>query len=238
MSLMKTDHGRTLITGGSAGIGLATARMLLENGHCVFICGRSKDKLDVALDDLQGSFGTDRISGEQCDVGHYEAVCGMIGKAAAFLGGIDTLVNNAGIGTIASIDEMSVTEWQTMISTNLNGVFYCSKAALPELRKSGKANIINLGSRAGRYSFAGGTAYNATKFGLQGFSEALFLDLNKEGIGVSLVAPGTVATDLTDAIAEDWHLLPEDIAKVILNLLANNKRANVNWIEIRPGMPR
>lgn len=227
---------RVLITGGTAGIGLATAKRLLLDGHQVFICGRSAEKLAAAQTELAGMDVASSIEGTVCDVRDYDAVSRMVDQAASVMGGLDALVNNAGVGRIADVEAMSVEDWRDMIDINLNGVFYCCKAAIPYLKSSPKGNIINIGSRAGRYAFQGGTAYNATKFGLQGFSEALFLDLSKYGIGVSLVAPGAVATGFAGVEDEDWHLQPDDIAKVIGDLLRNDQRANVNWIEIRPGL--
>ncbi len=229
---------KVLITGGTAGIGLATAEALLGEGHDVFICGRNKQKLQDALEKLDSVAVGRKVSGAICDVRNYDSVCDMVDQATGAMGGLDALVNNAGIGLIQSIEDLSPDDWRDMIDINLTGVFNCCKAALPALKKSTKANIINLGSRAGRYAFAGGTAYNATKFGLQGFSEALYLDLSQYGIGVSLVAPGAVATGFAGVEDEPWHLLPEDIAKVIADILSNNKRANVNWVEIRPGLRR
>ncbi|MCR9214734.1 MAG: SDR family NAD(P)-dependent oxidoreductase [Proteobacteria bacterium] len=227
---------RVLITGGTAGIGLATAFALSEKGHSVFICGRDEEKLQTAIAKLEGVGPDRRISGAVCDVRNYDDVSHMINAATKAMGGLDALVNNAGVGSVESIETLSPEDWRAMIDINLTGVFNCCKAALPALKKSAKANIINLGSRAGRYAFAGGTGYNATKFGLQGFSEALFLDLGKYGIGVSLVAPGAVATGFAGMEDETWHLLPEDVAKVIADILSNDKRANVNWVEIRPGL--
>lgn len=229
---------KVLITGGTAGIGLATAELLLEQGYRLFICGRNEDNLKEALKKLETISGSANVSGTTCDVRNFEAVCDMVKHSLEFLGGIDTLVNSAGVAVAAPIDRLSLQDWKNIIDTNLTGVFNCCKAAISELKKSKHANIINLGSRAGRYAFAGGTAYNTTKFGLQGFSEALFLDLNPYGIGVSLVAPGTVATGLSDIEEQEWHLRSEDIAKVIADILSNHKRANVNWVEIRPGLPR
>lgn len=227
---------KVIITGGTAGIGLATARALLGEGHDVFICGRDEAKLMAAIDSVKDTGPQSKISGAVCDVRNLEDVSDMVDKATQAMGGLDALVNNAGVGSVGSIETLSPEDWQAMIDINLTGVFNCCKAALPALKKSSKANIINLGSRAGRYAFAGGTGYNATKFGLQGFSEALFLDLTDYDIGVSLVAPGAVATGFAGVEDEPWHLLPEDIAKVIADILRSDKRANVNWVEIRPGL--
>ena len=134
--------------------------------------------------------------------------------------------------------ELSPERWKEIVDTNLTGVFNCCRAALPWLKKSEGADIVNMGSRSGRYSFRGGVGYNTTKFGLQGFTEALFLDLHQYGIRVSLVAPGIVATGFAGATEEDWHISPKDVAKVVGDIIASDARAAVNWVEIRPARPQ
>ena len=161
----------------------------------------------------------------------------MVAAAKEQFGRIDAIVNSAGIAFITPFDEMTPEKWRDIVDTNLTGVFNCCHAVLPLLRQAGNADIVNLGSRAGRYAFQGGVGYNTTKFGLQGFTEALFLDLHSDGIRVSLVAPGTVATGLGGTPPADWHLQPEDVAKVIVDLLEADPRACLNWIEIRPAQP-
>lgn len=225
---------RVLITGGSAGIGLATVETLLENDCSVFYCGRRRDRVEGALAKLRQRFDAKQVGASVCDVRSEGETEALTAAAAAHLGGIDALVNSAGVATIRPFSELSAASWQEMIDTNLTGVFHCCKAALPWLKRSDRADIVNLGSRSGRYAYAGGTAYGATKAGLQAFSEALFLDLVDDGIGVSLVAPGTVATDLVEDPNEDWHLRPTDVAEVIADVLASDRRSNLNWIEMRP----
>ncbi len=161
----------------------------------------------------------------------------MVLAAAARFGKIDTLINNAGISYVKTFEDLTPDEWHSIIDTNLTGVYNCCRAALPWLKKVERSDVVNLGSRSGRYAFLGGTGYNSTKFGLQGFTEALFLDLNQYGVRVSLVAPGTVATGFDGSTLEDWHLLPEDVAKVIGDLLEADPRSAVNWVEIRPARP-
>lgn len=223
-----------IVTGGTAGIGLAIARELLERGHNVFICGRDRDRLATALDGLMADFGSGRITGSTCDVRFLASAEEMVAMASARFGSIDTLINNAGVAFITSFEDATPEQWHSIIDTNLTGVFNCCRAALPWLKKVENSDIVNLGSRSGRYAFRGGTGYNTTKFGLQGFTEALFLDLHQYGIRVSLVAPGTVATGLGGSIPEDWHLLPKDVAKVVGDVIAADPRATVNWVEIRP----
>lgn len=226
-----------VVTGGTAGIGLAIARELLERGHNVYICGRQSEKLVCALFDLISIFGNKRIAGSICDVRSLVAVEEMVAKAAECFGGIDTLINNAGVAFIKEFEDIRPDQWAEIIDTNLTGVYNCCRAALPWLKKEG-GDIVNIGSRSGRYSFRGGAGYNATKFGLQGFTEALFLDLHQYGVRVSLVAPGTVATGLGGTTKEDWQLSPKDVATVVGNVIESDLRATVNWVEIRPARPQ
>lgn len=227
-----------IVTGATAGIGLAVAREFLERGHNVYICGRQAERLTTALASLVADFGSERIAGSTCDVRSLASTEAMVAMAGTRFGGIDTLINNAGIGFVTAFEDVTPDQWQGIIDTNLTGVFNCCRAALPWLKKSDLSDIVNLGSRAGRYSFRGGTGYNTTKFGLQGFTEALFLDLHQYGIRVSLVAPGPVATDLAGSTPEDWHLSPKDVANVVGDVIAADPRAVVNWVEIRPARPR
>jgi 3-oxoacyl-[acyl-carrier protein] reductase len=227
-----------IVTGATAGIGLAVARELLVRGHNVYICGRQAERLSTALVELTADFGNERLSGSICDVRCLASVEEMVAAAGARFGQIDTLINNAGVAFVSAFEDITPNQWQDIIDTNLTGVFNCSRAALPWLKKVEMSDIVNMGSRSGRYSFRGGAGYNTTKFGLQGFTEALFLDLNQYGIRVSLVAPGTVATGLGGSKQEDWHLLPEDVAKVVGDVIASDARAAVNWVEIRPARPQ
>lgn len=236
MELKKSRNA--IITGATSGIGFAVAREFLERGHNVFICGRKEERLTNALNNLITDFGNKHIAGSICDVRSLPTVEKMIAMAGECFGKIDCLINNAGIGFVTTFEDITPDQWQDIINTNLTGVFNCCHAVLPWLKKAGTSDIVNLGSRAGRYSFAGGTGYNTTKFGLQGFTEALFLDLHQYGIRVSLVAPGTVMTDLISSKPQDWHLAPKDIAKVIGDIIAIDSRAAVNWVEIRPARPQ
>ena len=185
-----------IITGGTAGIGLAIARDFLSRGHNVFICGRNESRLKDALLCLTEEFGKNKIFGSVCDVRSIHSVIEMIELAAQYFGEFDVLVNNAGVAFIEPFEEITPDKWSAIIDTNLTGVFNCCRVALPWLKKAKGADIVNLGSRSGRIAFSGGTGYNTTKFGLHGFSEALFLDLCHFEIRVSLVAPGTVGTGL------------------------------------------
>ena len=162
----------------------------------------------------------------------------MIKKSVGHFGSIDVLVNNAGIGFVTPFEEITPDQWAEIIDINLTGVYNCCRATLPWLKDNKISDIVNLGSRSGRYAYAGGTGYNTTKFGLQGFTEALFLDLNQYGVRVSLVAPGIVATGFGGSDPQDWFLSPSDVAKVVADIIASDSRANVNWVEIRPSRPQ
>ncbi len=229
---MRKKSKKILITGGTSGIGLATAKLLLKNKFKVFICSSNHKNVNKSLNNLKKKYKS-AVNGTVCDVGDSSATEDMILKAVSFLGGLDILINNAGVGFKKSIEDIEFEEWNKLIATNLTGAFNCAKISIPFLKKSKNAYIINLGSRAGRYSFQGGTAYNASKFGMQGFSEALYLDLKKYKINVTLIAPGTVNTKFSDGDKLKKSLKPEDIAKVILDTLDHKSHSNVNWVEIR-----
>jgi NAD(P)-dependent dehydrogenase (short-subunit alcohol dehydrogenase family) len=156
------------------------------------------------------------------------------------LGGLDILVNNAGFGAFAPIDQIEPETWNRLIGTNLSGVFYCCHESIPHLKNSGDAWIINIASLAGKNPFAGGAAYNASKFGLVGFSEALMLDVRQHGIRVNYIMPGSVNTYFNDNEPNNagaWKIQPEDIAQVVMDLLALPKNSLVSRIEMRPSRP-
>jgi NAD(P)-dependent dehydrogenase (short-subunit alcohol dehydrogenase family) len=236
--MSKIEGKAAIVTGGSKGIGLAIARALAYRGANVFICARGKAALDGALEDLR-SKAMSRVEGTTCDVRDYEQVREMINKAAQLLGGVDILINNAGVGFFRSIEELSIEEWKATIETNLSGAFYCSKAAIPLMKRRGGGFIINIGSLAGKNAFAGGTAYNASKFGLVGFSEALLQDVRYDHIRVCCIMPGSVNTGFSGRDrAEDWKLMPEDVAMVVVSVLEIEPRAMASLVELRPSEPR
>ncbi|MBS0546250.1 MAG: SDR family NAD(P)-dependent oxidoreductase [Proteobacteria bacterium] len=231
---------RIVITGGTAGIGLATAHRLRAAGHGVFICGRDPSRLEKAIEELGRQAGTAPVGGALCDVRELSQVREMIGVASRQMGGLDGLVNNAGSAFITEFGDITPSMWSDIIATNLTGVFNCCHAALDALKKSGKqgaADIVNVGSRSGRYAFRGGVGYNTTKFGLQGLTEAMFLDLSRFNIRVGLVAPGTVSTGLGGTAPADWHLRPEDVAEAVAAMIGARDGAALNWVELRPARP-
>jgi len=155
------------------------------------------------------------------------------------LGGPDIVVNNAGIGIFRSAAELSVEEWRKTLQTNLSGAFYCCREALPRLKKRGGGYIINIGSLAGKNAFAGGAAYNASKFGLDGFSEAVMLDSRYDNVRVSHIMPGSVDTEFSPGSGRaDWKIAPEDVAEIALMLLRLPVRTLVSRVEVRPSKPQ
>ena len=210
-----------VVTGGSKGIGYAIAEALVRAGASVAVSARNAEEVAAAAVRLN-ALGKGRAAGVPCDVRSPEAVNELIRRAVAEFGGLDILVNNAGVGHFAPAAELPVERWQQMIETNLSGAFYCCREAIPHLRRRGGGWIINIGSLASKNPIAGGTAYNASKFGLLGFSEALLLDVRHDNIRVSCLMPGSVATQFNDHVpgdADAWKIQPEDVAGVVLSLL-------------------
>ena len=229
-----------IVTGGTRGIGLSIAQRLLAEGAKVFICGRNADHLKAALETL-GKQSSGSVGGMAADVRRYEDCRKVVQSAAEKFGGIDMLVNNAGLGYFKPVDELSPEEWDETIQTNLSGVFYCCREAIPQLRKRGGGYIFNISSLAGVNPFAGGSAYNASKFGLNGFSEAMMQDVRHDGIRVSYIMPGSVDTDFGadpgSKPSASWKLTGEDIAKAVVDLYRFPKTALASRIEMRPSQP-
>jgi 3-oxoacyl-[acyl-carrier protein] reductase len=225
-----------LVTGGSQGIGKAIARMLLSEGARVMICGRNGATLDAAVEQLD-QFSPGKVSGKVADVKDYDAVRKLFAYVDSALGGLDILVNNAGVGRFTKIEQLSVEDWATTIGTNLTGAFYCAKEALSRFRNRGAGYIVNISSLAGRNAFSGGAVYNASKFGLNGFSEALMLDSRYDNVRVSTVAPGSVATEFGGEAAADWKVQPGDVAEIVRMLLRLPARTMASYVEVRPSRP-
>ena len=204
-----------IVTGATRGIGFAIASMLADAGASVAICGRSEESTEKALT-LLAAKSKSRIVGKAADVGNPDDVSKFFDFVDRELGGPDILVNNAGVGKFASTEQLTIEDWQSTIATNLSGVFYCSHAALPRFRKRGGGYVINIGSLAGKNAFAGGAAYNASKFGLKGFSEAMMLDHRHDNVRVSNIMPGSVDTEFNSVSAEHaaWKIGSEDIADI------------------------
>ena len=231
-----------VVTGGTRGIGYSVAEKLLAEGAQVFMCGRDDGNLKAALEKLQAqSGGRDRVDGICADVRRYEECRTLVQRASERFGGVDILVNNAGVGVFKPIDQLTPEEWDATIGTNLSGAFYCCREAIPIMRRRGGGYIFNISSLAGINPFAGGAAYNASKFGLNGLSEAMMQDVRYDGIRVSYIMPGSVDTDFAATPGakrrEAWKLTGEDIAKAVIDLYRFPTSSLASRIEMRPSQP-
>ena len=227
-----------IVTGGSKGIGLAIARAFVGRGMQVAISARSGDELQRAVAALGGPGAALAV---RADVRVPAEAARLVKETVARFGGVDVLVNNAGIGRFVNVAEMSVETWQEVIDTNLSGVFYCCRAAIPELKRRGGGYIVNISSLAGKNAFAGAAAYCASKSALNAFSEALMQEVRYDNIRVSYVMPGSVSTEFGDRGAggeADWKLSADDVAEVVLDLVTLNTRALASRVELRPSRPK
>jgi 3-oxoacyl-[acyl-carrier protein] reductase len=225
-----------LITGGSKGIGLATAHALAAAGAEVVVTGRDQAALDAAV---RGAPAGTTIHAVRADVQHADDAARAVDEARRTFGGLDILVNNAGVGAFSNVADMAASDWERTIRTNLGGVFYCCHAAIPELRRRGGGWIISISSLAGTHPFAGGAAYCASKAGLNAFSEALMQEVRYDNIRVSCIMPGSVGTGFGGReTGADWKLAPEDVAQVVVDLLEHPARSLPSRIELRPSRPQ
>jgi len=228
-----------VVTGGTRGIGRAIAERLLLEGASVAFCGRSSDAVARAADELAKATGG-KVYGEAADVSKPDQVRQFFQSVDAHFGSLEILINNAGLGIFRRVADLSIQEWGQMIDLNLSGVFYCCREALPRFNNRNGGYIINISSLAGKNAFSGGAGYNASKFGLNGFSEALMLDHRYENVRVSYIMPGSVDTKFgtgTSAQA-DWKIAPADVADVVISLLRMPERTLVSRVEMRPLKPR
>jgi NAD(P)-dependent dehydrogenase (short-subunit alcohol dehydrogenase family) len=226
-----------IVTGGTRGIGLAIAATILERGGRVVATGAREESVERARRALGHA---DRVEVVLSDVRQPEAAVHLVDRTVARFGGLDVLVNNAGLGYFASAADTTIEQWREVIDTNLSGVFYCCKAAIPALRARGGGWIINISSLAGKNSFVGGTAYCASKAGLNAFSEALMQEVRHDGIRVSYVMPGSVSTEFggrAPGPGEAWKLTAEDVAQVVIDLLEHPQRSLPSRVELRPSQP-
>ena len=236
---MATTPRIALVTGGSRGIGRAIVEALLSDGWGVYFCGRSQRSVTEAEKDLRARFGPS-VAGRVADVRREAEVRETVEWVLGRSGRIDCLVNNAGIGIFSPVHELSGDAWRDVLETNLSGAFYFMRWVAPAMRKQRGGWIFNIASLAGKNPFASGAAYNASKFGLVGLSEAAMLDLRHDGIRVVAILPGSVDTDFgTERRQPDreWMLAPEDIARLVTDILRFPQRALPSLIEIRPSQP-
>jgi 3-oxoacyl-[acyl-carrier protein] reductase len=228
-----------IVTGGTKGIGRGIAEALVREGMNVCISGRSRNEIDETVRELL-ALAKGRATGIVCDVRNQEQIMSLFELTDSEFGGIDILVNNAGIGIFAPVEKMSPEDFCAVLETNLFGVFYCCREAIPRMKARGGGYIINISSLAGANPHPQMAAYNASKFGLNGFSEALMQEVRHDGIKVSYIMPGSVNTKFGgDKPGEEksWQLRPEDIARVVLDLLHHHERALPSRVEIRPSKP-
>jgi len=227
-----------VVSGGTRGIGFAVAQALVQAGAGVALCGRNPEHVEQAVSQLTKR-GPGKVIGKVADVSKSEEVSALFASVDAELGRADILVNNAGIGVFKSTAELTVEDWQKTLATNLSGAFYCSREALARFKSGDGGYIINMGSLAGLNAFAGGAAYNASKFGLNGFSEAMMLDHRYDRVRVTQIMPGSVDTEFSPGSGKaDWKIAPEDIADIVLMLLRTPERTLVSRVEVRPSRPR
>jgi NAD(P)-dependent dehydrogenase (short-subunit alcohol dehydrogenase family) len=228
-----------VVTGSTKGIGLGAAEALLEGGAKVVVSARHAGEVAATAKRLSAAH-PDQVASHPCDVRQESEVEALFRAAEREFGGVDILVNNAGIGLFKNLEEMTLAEWNSVIETNVTGVFLCSRAAIPRMRRRGGGYIFNISSLAGKNAFPGGTVYNASKFALNGLSEALMQEVRYDGIRVSYIMPGSVNTHFGGTPpdpAQEWKLSPGDVAQVIVDLLRHPLRSLPSRVEIRPSRP-
>ncbi len=232
------DNKTAFITGGSKGIGYGIAAALVAQNMKVAVTSRSADKAEAIAKQLN-QLGKGEAMGIAADVRDFAAQKNAVEQVIQRWGQLDVLVANAGLGHFASIEDLTPEQWQETLDTNLTGVFYSIKASLEALKKS-KGYIITISSLAGTNFFPQGSAYNASKFGLTGFTQAVMLDLRQHGIKVTTIMPGSVATHFNQHepnSQDDWKIQIEDIGQMVADLLHMHPRTLPSKIEVRPSQP-
>jgi len=239
---MESLSGKTaVVTGGTRGIGRAIAERLLREGCQVAICGRKQPSVDRAVAEMKP---LGRISGHAADITQVEAVRKFFTAIDGEFGALDILVNNAGEGVFRKVADMADEDWHRNIELNLNGAFYCSREALARfLRRGSGGFIVNISSLAGKNPFSGGAAYNASKFALNGFTEAMMLDHRNDNVRVTSIMPGSVNTEFSGGPSDrsgdlSWMIAPEDVAEVVATVVRMPARTMVSRVEMRPSKPK
>lgn len=229
-----------IVTGSTKGIGLAIAEQLLQAGGRVMISARKAEEVESVGKRLETAHAG-RVAWRACDVRREADVETLFLAADEAFGPLDILVNNAGVGMTRKLEQTTLAQWNTVLETNVTGVFLCSRAAIPRMRQRGGGYIINLSSLAGKNAFPGATAYNASKFAVNGMSEALMQEIRYDGIRVSYVMPGSVNTGFSSGAGPDpaqrWKLSADDVARVVIDLLQHDSRSLPSAVEIRPSQP-
>ncbi len=236
--MQNLNQQTALITGGSKGIGYGIAEALLNSGMKVAITSRSAEAAQQAAQQLDPQ-GSGKVLGIAADVRDYAAQQAAVQQVLDAWGQLDVLIANAGVGHFASIEDLSPQQWQDTIDINLTGVFYSIKAGLDALKQS-QGYLITIASLAGTNFFAKGAAYNASKFGLVGFTQAVMLDVREHGIKTTTIMPGSVATYFNNHVpneADAWKIQPEDLGQLCVDLLRMPARTLPSKVEIRPSVP-
>lgn len=236
---MKEILRTALITGGTKGIGLGVAEMLIKEGYKVAITGRSAETVEMSVAQLN-QLQEGAALGIVADVRNFDSQQEAVNQVLEKWGRLDVLVANAGVGHFAPIEKLTLEQWQETIDINLTGVFYSTKASLAALTAS-KGYLITIASLAGTNFFANGSAYNASKFGLVGFTQAVMMDVRSAGIKATTIMPGSVATHFNNhepSEKDAWKIQPEDIGQIVVDLLKMNPRTLPSKIEVRPAMPK
>ena len=236
--------GKTaLVTGGARGIGRAIAERLGAAGAAVAICALHAESVESGVRQIKARLGAGpdessaKIAGRQTDVSQRDSVARLFDWLDGEFGGLDILVNNAGLGIFKDLGALEADEWRAVVGTNLDGAYYCIHEALPRLRKRGGGWIVNIASLAGKNAFAGGAAYNASKFGLCGLSEAVMLDHRYEEVRVTAILPGSVSTEFGHGGGMEWKIAPEDVADAVAMVLSMPARTLISQVEMRPSKP-
>lgn len=232
---MSLENKVAYITGGTKGIGLGIAKALVEAGLKVAISGRSLGDVEKTKAELVGA-GSENVLAIASDVRNYEDEQKAVEQIVAKFGKLDIVIANAGLGKFAPIDQLSIADWNAMIGTNLTGVFHTLKASVAQL-KANKGYYISIASLAGTNFFAGGAGYNASKFGVVGFTQAAMLDLREYGVKTTTIMPGSVTSHFNNhepSNADGWKIQPEDLGQMVVDLLKLNPNVLPSKIEVRP----
>jgi NAD(P)-dependent dehydrogenase (short-subunit alcohol dehydrogenase family) len=227
------------ITGGSKGIGFGIADALMKQGVHVAITSRTQSSADQAVELLKSSNPNAKAIGIEADVRELKHQEKAVQKILSEFGQLDYVIANAGLGHYHSIEDLTETQWKETIDTNLTGVFFSIKASVEALKKS-KGYFITISSLAGTNFFAKGSAYNASKFGVTGFTQAVMMDLRDYGVNVSTIMPGSVASHFngnTPDKSDAWKIQPEDLGELVVDLFKMNPRTLPSKVEVRPSQP-
>ena len=234
-----------LITGASKGIGLAIAKRFADGEDVsLSLCSRNASELAIITQELEARSKVIRVLSEVCDVSLEADVTRFVKRAEERFGPIDVLVNNAGYGRFGPVHEMKAEDFDGQLATNLRGAYLVTQAALPGMKRAKSGTIITISSLAGKNGFVGGAAYCASKFGVRGLMQSLFLDVREFGLRVVTIFPGSVDTDFFNsgssatALRSKNALHAEDVARAVFSAVALPGNSTISALEIRPTNPK